>query len=79
MCAAPAACTRPLLTRVLSARHVPPPLPFPAVGLPKDVDYSRFFFGYVCKKRRLQLSSHPEQRQRLPQGWVRSSRALVAK
>lgn len=49
------------------------------VGVPRDIDYSRFFFGYVCKKRRLTLPLHPEQRQRLPHGWVLGSRAVVAK
>ena len=52
---------------------------FRSVGLPRDTDFSRYFFGYVCKKRRLTLPLHPEQRQRLPPGWVSSSRVLVAK
>jgi hypothetical protein len=55
-----------------------PPQP-PPVGLPRDTDYSQYFFAYICRKRRLTLPLHPEQRQRLPHGWVRSSRAMLAK
>lgn len=50
-----------------------------AVGLPRGTDMSRFFFAYVCKKRRLTLPLHRDERVRLPQSWVRGSRAAVAK
>lgn len=50
-----------------------------SVGMPPEVQYSNYFFAYVCKKTPLQLPDGPGQKGRLPVGWVEGSRELFQK
>jgi hypothetical protein len=55
-------------------------LPLPAaVGLPAGVQYSNFFFAYVCKKQPLQLPQAQGQKAQVPNGWVAGSKELFQK
>jgi hypothetical protein len=47
--------------------------------MPADVQYSRFFFAYVCKKQPLQLPQREGQRTQLPDTWVAGSKELFTK
>jgi hypothetical protein len=50
-----------------------------AVGLPAGVQYSNFFFAYVCKKQPLQLPQAQGQKAQVPNGWVAGSKELFQK
>lgn len=47
--------------------------------IPAGVQYSNFFFIYVCKKQPLQLPQHHGQKAALPNGWVAGSKELFQK
>ncbi|WIA34526.1 hypothetical protein OEZ86_012849 [Tetradesmus obliquus] len=49
------------------------------VGLPAGVQYSNFFFAYVCKKQPLQLPQAQGQKAQVPNGWVAGSKELFQK
>lgn len=50
-----------------------------AVDLPLGVQFSNFFFAYVCKKQPLQLPQHHGQKAQAPNGWVAGSKELFQK
>lgn len=50
-----------------------------AVDLPPGVQFSNFFFAYICKKQPLQLPQHQGQKGQLPNGWVAGSKELFSK
>eukprot|EP00775_Hariotina_reticulata_P001493 gene1493-1832_t len=68
-----------------SIRPIEPQGPFEVVsesnivGMPPEVQYSNYFFAFVCKKTPLQLPDGPGQKGRLPVGWVEGSRELFQK
>jgi hypothetical protein len=49
------------------------------VDLPTDLQYTNFFFAYVCKKDPLQLPQRGGQKGQLPNGWVAGSKELFQK
>jgi hypothetical protein len=49
------------------------------VDLPPGLQYSNFFFAYVCKKQPLQLPQYHSQKGQLPNGWVAGSKELFQK
>lgn len=51
----------------------------PAVDMPPGLQYSNFFFAYVCKKQPLQLPQRSGQKGQLPNGWVAGSKELFSK
>lgn len=56
-----------------------PPFTTSTVDLPPDLQYTNFFFAYVCKKQPLQLPQHGGLRGQLPNGWVAGSKELFQK
>lgn len=54
-------------------------VPAAAVDLPSGLQYTNFFFAYVCKKQPLQLSQYHGQKAALPNGWVAGSKELFQK
>lgn len=49
------------------------------LDLPSGLQYTNFFFAYVCKKQPLQLPQHQGQKAALPNGWVAGSKELFQK
>lgn len=54
-------------------------MPAAAVDLPSGLQYTNFFFAYVCKKQPLQLPQYHGQKAVLPNGWVAGSKELFQK